>query len=209
MTEMTSSLNITLKIEALLLSDKTKEMSMDTAVISVMSLTTDSSTSKVLVFFPMLSFSTRWVIVIVVVPLPIIPRKMPFIKGQSKNSTVTAETIATVLSITNIVKIKAVGAVFKAFDMFKVKPLSKSTTTSANDIRNEALSRKNLPETTLKTGPKSIPISMRNTDSGILVLLKKKLPINPISMTIPKIKMPLLIVINQLSLIDLTLFFLM
>ena len=196
MTEMTSSLNITLKIETLPLSDKTKEISMDTAVIRVMSLTMDSSTSKVLVFFPTLSFSTRWVIVIVVVPLPIMPKKMPFIKGQPKNSTVTAETIATVLSITNIVKIKAVGAFFKAFDMFKVKPLSKSTTTSANDIRNEALSIKNLPETTLKTGPKSIPISIRNTDSGILVLLKKNLPINPISITMPKIKMPLPIVIH-------------
>src|SRR3989338_5699765 len=143
MTEMTSSLNITLKIEALLPSDKTKEMRMDTAVISVMSLTIDSTTNKVLVFFPMLSFSTRWVIVIVVVPLPIIPRKMPFIRGQSKNSTVTAETIATVLAMTRIVKTRAVGAFLRVFDTFKVKPLSRSTTKSANDIRKEALSIKN------------------------------------------------------------------
>ena len=59
----------------------------------------------------------------------------------------------------------------------------------------------------LKTGPNNIPISIRKIDSGILVLLKKKLPINPTSITIPKIKMPLLIVIYY-QLIDLTLFFL-
>src|SRR3989338_1370543 len=138
MTEMTSSLNITLKIESLLPSDKAKEISMDTAVIRVISLIIDSSTKMVLVFFPMLSFSTRWVIVMVVVPLPIMPRKMPFIKGQPKKSTVMAETITTVLIMTNIVKTKAVGAFFSVFDMFKVKPLSKSTTTRANEIKNEA-----------------------------------------------------------------------
>jgi len=36
---------------------------------------------------------------------------------------------------------------------------------------------------------------MRNIDSGIRVLLKKKLPINPTSMTIPIIKMSLLIAV--------------
>src|SRR3989338_5870583 len=187
-TDMASSLNIIFTIDALP-PEITKEIKMETAVISVISLTIDSSSKRVFVFFHMLIFSTRWLIVIVVVPLPMMPRNTPLINDKSKNITVTAETIAMVLSITSMVKKKAVGVFFRVFDIFRLKPLSKSTTTSANEMRNDALSRKNLPETTLNTGPSRIPIIIRKIDSGILVLLNRRLPRNPTSIIMPKMRM--------------------